>query len=262
MPQTPSSSLLCKLWVDHLQKHALIISGQPPSWPVAVCTLQGHTGPVTSVTHSPDGRHIVSGSSDKTIRVWNAITGESVAGPFLGHEDWVWSVAYSPDGRHIVSGSSDKTIRVWNAITGESVAGPFQGHTGFIRSVAFSPDGRHIVSGSSDKTIRIWKTDSPLFFGCDLYCKDGWIQSSDSSCFGWITPWSSSSLCFPCHSYLTGSTSLMLTFLCVEGHGFLVGNDLSYSFVTYATCHVSKFLLYCCLCRISTILGNTVFALL
>ena len=157
MPQTPSSSLLCKLWVDHLQKHALIISGQPPSWPVAVCTLQGHTGPVTSVTHSPDGRHIVSGSSDKTIRVWNAITGESVAGPF-------------------------------------------QGHTGFIRSVAFSPDGRHIVSGSQDKTIRIWKTDSPLFFGCDLYCKDGWIQSSDSSCFGWITPWSRSSLCFPCHS--------------------------------------------------------------
>ncbi len=103
----------------------------------------------------PRGHHIVSGSHDGTIRVWNAITGETVAGPFTGHTDSVKSVAFSPDGHHIASGSDDETIRVWNVTTGETVAGPFTGHTDSVNSVAFSPDGRHIVSGSKDRTIRV-----------------------------------------------------------------------------------------------------------
>jgi WD40 repeat protein len=118
MPQTPSSSPLCKLWVDHLLKHVSVTSGHPASWPAEVHTLHGHTDWVSSVAYSPDGTHIVSGSHDKTIRVWNATTGQSVAGPFQGHTSSVSSVAYSPDGTHIVSGSRDNTIRVWNASTG------------------------------------------------------------------------------------------------------------------------------------------------
>ena len=51
----------------------------------------------------------------QTIRVWNAVTGETVAGPFSGHSDSVKSVAFSPDGQHIASGSEDQTICVWNA---------------------------------------------------------------------------------------------------------------------------------------------------
>ncbi len=74
----------------------------------------GHTRPVLSVGFSPDGHHIVSGSSDGTIRVWNATTGETVAGPFTGHTDSVLSVGFSPDGHHIVSGSHDRTIRMSN----------------------------------------------------------------------------------------------------------------------------------------------------
>jgi WD40 repeat protein len=70
--------------------------------------FRGHSGPVTSVAFSPDGQHIVSGSGDQTICVWNAMTGETVVGPFRGHSDWVWSVAFSPDGQHIVSGSEIK----------------------------------------------------------------------------------------------------------------------------------------------------------
>ena len=74
--------------------------------------LTGHTYWVNSVAFSPDGQHIVSGSSDRTIRVWNAVTGETSAGPFTGHTHPVSSVAFSPDGQHIVSGSYDGTIRV------------------------------------------------------------------------------------------------------------------------------------------------------
>jgi WD40 repeat protein len=96
---------------------------------IAAGPFTGHTVRVNSVAFSPDGQHIVSGSDDKTIRVWNAMTGETAAGPFTGHTDAVHSVAFSPDGQHIVSGSQDRTIRVWNAMTGETVAGPFTGHT-------------------------------------------------------------------------------------------------------------------------------------
>jgi WD40 repeat protein len=88
--------------------------------------------------------------------VWNAMTGETAAGPFTGHTGSVLSVAFSPDGQHIVSCSFDRTIRVWNAMTGETAAGPFTGHTGSVWSVAFSPVGQHIVSGSDDGTIRVW----------------------------------------------------------------------------------------------------------
>ena len=160
MSQTPSSSPLCKLWIDHLQRHASVTSGHPANWPPAVHTLHGHTYYVSSVAYSPDGKHIVSGSEDKTIRVWNATTGQCVAGPFRGHTGYITSVAYSPDGRHIVSGSQDMAIRIWNATTGQYVVGPFEGHTDYVNSVAYSPDGRHIVSCSQDCTIRIWNATS------------------------------------------------------------------------------------------------------
>ena len=82
----------------------------------------GHTDRVTSVAYSPDGRHIVSGSRDMTIRIWDAKTGAAIGdSPLEGHTEWVTSVAYSPDARHIISGSGDKTIRIWDAKTGTAI---------------------------------------------------------------------------------------------------------------------------------------------
>jgi WD40 repeat protein len=112
------------------------------------------------VGFSPDGQLIVSGSDDETICVWNAMTGEMVAGPFTGHTDPVTSVEFSSDGQWIVSGSGDQNLCVWNARTGEMVAGPFAGHTDLVNSVGFSPDGQLIVSGSGDQTIRMWNLNS------------------------------------------------------------------------------------------------------
>jgi WD40 repeat protein len=111
---------------------------------------------IRSVAFSPDGSKIVSGSFDKTIRVWDASTGIEMLPPLRGHDDRILSVAFSPDGSKIVSGSSDKTIRVWDASTGVEMLPPLRGHDYLIWSVAFSPDGSKIVSGSDDKTIRVW----------------------------------------------------------------------------------------------------------
>ena len=75
-----------------------------------VLELRGHEDSVCCIGCSPDGTCIVSGSSDKTIRMWDARTGEEVMKPLKGHTTPVWSVGFSPNGTHIISGSSDKTI--------------------------------------------------------------------------------------------------------------------------------------------------------
>src|SRR6266478_1061382 len=155
LPFAPTCSPVSTHYSSSFPRILHVERGRLSHWPSCEMVISNARGDVRSVAFSPDGHHIVSGSNDETIRVWNATTGETVAGPFTGHTDSVNSVAFSPDGHHIVSGSDDGTIRVWNATTGETVAGPFTGHTDSVNSVAFSPDGHHIVSGSCDQTIRM-----------------------------------------------------------------------------------------------------------
>ena len=75
---------------------------------------------VLSVSFSPDGRRIVSGSYDRTIRIWDAESGQELS-KLEGHTAVVLSVSFSPDGRRIVSGSDDKTIRIWDAESGQEL---------------------------------------------------------------------------------------------------------------------------------------------
>ncbi|KAJ7204176.1 WD40 repeat-like protein [Mycena pura] len=120
----------------------------------ALVSMQGHGDKVLSVAFSPDGTHIVSGSRDNTVRIWDAATGTEEQ-KLEGHGGAVLSVAFSPNGTHIVSGSHDETMRIWDAATGMEEQ-KLEGHGDWVRSVAFSPDGTRIVSGSDDKTVRIW----------------------------------------------------------------------------------------------------------
>src|SRR6266404_6166141 len=129
LPFAPSCSLVSAHYSSRFPGMLHLERGRLSHWPSCEMVISNVGSGVLSVAFSPDGHHIVSGSYDRTIRVWNATTGETVAGPFTGHTDRVWSVAFSPDGHHIVSGSTDGTIRVWNATTGETVGGPFTGHT-------------------------------------------------------------------------------------------------------------------------------------
>jgi hypothetical protein len=121
--------------------------------------LEGHTNFINSIAVMPDGR-IVSGSSDRTIRVWNPAIAAGQPGHVVvlaGHTDFITGIAVMPDGR-IVSGSWDCTIRVWNPAIAAGQPGHvvfLEGHTDGVDCIAVMPDGR-IVSGSWDCTVRVW----------------------------------------------------------------------------------------------------------
>ena len=118
-----------------------------------VQTLTGHTELVRSVALSEDGKRLVSGGDDKTVKVWNLATGKSK--DLKGHKGWVKSVAFSPDGKVVASGSFDSTVKIWNAETGEEERN-LTGHDAWVRDVKFSPDGKALATCGDDKQIKIW----------------------------------------------------------------------------------------------------------
>jgi WD40 repeat protein len=97
---------------------------------------------------------VVSGSGDKTLKVWNLATGEEER-TLTGHRNWVNAVAISPDGQRVVSASDDTTLEVWNLATGEKER-TLTGHRRSVEAVAISPDGQRVVSGSGDNTLKVW----------------------------------------------------------------------------------------------------------
>ena len=109
-----------------------------------------------AVAWSPDGKYIVSGLDDKTVRIWDAATGQPIGAPLAGHTGSIESVAVSPNGKYIVSGSADMKVRLWNATTGRPIGAPLTGHKGSVDGVAVTPDSKYVVSGAFDKTVRVW----------------------------------------------------------------------------------------------------------
>ena len=114
----------------------------------------GHTDGVWSVAFTPDGRQAISGSYDRTIRLWDLATGKELR-RLEGHAGPVLSVAVAPDGRTALWGSADGTIRLWDLINGRQVQ-VYAGHKGAVNSVVFMKDGKSFASAGADQVVRIW----------------------------------------------------------------------------------------------------------
>jgi hypothetical protein len=128
-------------------------------------TLKGHSGWVTGVAFSSDGRRLASGSWDQTVKLWDVPTGKelNVVGSKMKE---VQALAFSRDGHWLAVENSSNTVTLWDATTQTET------HTlpsnkplrplgkNWVYSIAFSPDGRWLASGVDDKTVRIWDVRS------------------------------------------------------------------------------------------------------
>lgn len=116
--------------------------------------LEGHSAEVLSVSVSPDGKFIASGSNDKTIILWRR-NGQKLR-VINGHQAAVRSVSFSPDGQIIASASFDQTVKLWRTKDGSFIR-TLTGHTAEVVSLSWSRDGQMIATGSADRTARLWK---------------------------------------------------------------------------------------------------------
>merc|ERR1712190_675914 len=100
---------------------------------------QGHKDNVHSVSFSPDGKQLVSGSADCWAKLWDAKSSKCTMtlreSTGFAHDDTLQSVSFSPDGRMILTGSLDRSAKLWDAITGDRLK-TLEGHAGSLNSVA------------------------------------------------------------------------------------------------------------------------------
>jgi WD40 repeat protein len=137
-------------------------------------TLTGHKGAVTSVAYSADGKYVISGGEDRTLKLWDTASGKEVR-TFTGHRGAVTSVAFSPDGNMVVSGSSDSTVRLWDVATGRELRAT-ESLGWKISCVAFSPDGRFVASAGDDNQVRLWQL--PKMEAARTLAGHGWRVTS------------------------------------------------------------------------------------
>jgi len=120
-------------------------------------TLTGHSSSVISVAVTLDGKRVISGSSDSTLKVWNLEPNKEPL-TLTGHGGWVNAVAVTPNGKRAISGSSDSTLKVWDLERNKELF-TLTGHNSSVTAVAITPNGKWVISGSYGNTIKVWSLE-------------------------------------------------------------------------------------------------------
>jgi WD40 repeat protein len=138
-----------RLAPNEIRPRELLGTAQSRLRTAGCCTksLHGHTSAIWAVCFSLDGRLLLSGSTDKTVRLWETSTGHCIR-IFEGHTDAVLSVCFSPHGALAASGSlnRDKAVRIWDLASGQCL-NALREHGYRVRSLCFSPDGKCLLVG-------------------------------------------------------------------------------------------------------------------
>ena len=116
--------------------------------------LKGHSAPVECVRFTADGNYVLSGSQDKTIRLWNPAKGLQVKS-FTGSNHEVTDIAITRDNGSFYSCGGDKAAFLWN-VTAGSVQKKFAGHHMKVNCLALNEPENVLFTGSNDKTVRLW----------------------------------------------------------------------------------------------------------
>ncbi|KAG8996267.1 hypothetical protein FRB94_008447 [Tulasnella sp. JGI-2019a] len=166
---TPTNSHLLATYGNLLTAGPKLLRCRDAEWSSCLWAGSKHSGYVTCLAVTPDGKTIASGSRDRALRLWDVRTGAPIGGPLHGHTGGVTCVSWSPNGKVLLSGSDDNTLRLWDGEIGVAIGGALVGHTGGITCLSWASDGKRLVSASTDGTLRLWDADT----GGDIVTLEG-----------------------------------------------------------------------------------------
>eukprot|EP01119_Soliformovum_irregulare_P025564 TRINITY_DN9508_c0_g1_i1.p1 TRINITY_DN9508_c0_g1~~TRINITY_DN9508_c0_g1_i1.p1 ORF type:complete len:470 (-),score=104.45 TRINITY_DN9508_c0_g1_i1:78-1487(-) len=150
-------------FMNGVGKKELMVSGsddftmfmwQPKIEKKPITRMSGHVQLINHVSFSPNGQLVASGSFDKSIKLWNGMTGKFIAN-LRNHVQAIYQISWSADSRMLVSASKDSTLKVWDTKT-HKMKMELPGHEDEVYAVDWSPEGQKVVSGSKDRMLKIW----------------------------------------------------------------------------------------------------------
>lgn len=140
-------------------------------------TLRGHSDNVRAIALTPDDETLITSSYDRTMRWWDAITGEVQAAITTPHQSSIITMAISPDGKTAATADVDGLVALWDVKARALLFPALQGNPSVIVSLAFSPDGKTLASGDFDGTITLWDVESGRQLLKPFKAHEGWTLS-------------------------------------------------------------------------------------